>query len=170
MTNIRSPVQYDDTEISIEPEEDREFYLTGDTPIFKLRVRDLRGIRRKGRIFLTWHLLDVFTIRPLDIDIPPKGEKVYNLIKEWLHAEGVARYNLRLTGTIEEPKIPDKDIMKTGVHPLCSYLVKDRDWYNYQERQQRTLERFTKISTAFTIVMTFLTVILVCLTYLLWTS
>lgn len=165
----------------------KPFYLTGDTPLFKVEVYNPGAVRRHGKIALIWKLENLSTTQIINIDLRPREIEEYGLNREWLYTEGVARYDLR---NLEEPEeyaeLSDNILMKIvkNVHdidPLCSYYVRDRGMYKYKKAEQdqilksldkllcsveklyessNKLEKLTRWLIFLTIILTILTIIL----------
>jgi len=167
MVNIRDPpVEYHGILVSIVPDEDRPFYLTGDAPLFKLRVHNPGKERRYGRLFITWRLVNVLTIRDVKIDLEPGETEEYPLPREWLYTEGMAIYELRVMGPPEhypaQRSVSSEEIVKAPIHPLCSYWVCDKARYEYEEEFRgwtKNLVRLTRVLVGLTAALIFLTLL-----------
>ena len=143
MTVTRKPQTFHGLEISIVPYEADDFYLTGDDPLFKVKVQNLSMEKRFGKIALRWKLKDIYTKRIITIDIPPMQMKEYDLPREWLYTEGTAIYILKELDTPEKySEMSDKELEKMisdktiDIIPLCSYYVKDSGIFEYEKNKK----------------------------------
>jgi hypothetical protein len=153
--------------ISIEPVDEKPFYLTGDSPHFNVVIENQTSKIREGRVVVWWRLAKVLTIRPVKFKLNPLENQKYELPREWLYREGTAIYELKVM-----PKPPDyyaelsddetiylslQD--RLGVHPLCSYYVRDKDLYKYEEGYRNAIKKFSLITIGLTVLNVFLTII-----------
>jgi hypothetical protein len=133
MVTKREKINYYDLKISVEPIDEKPFYLTGDSPSFNVAIENQTSKKRKGKILVRWRLAEVLTLRVLKFELDPFANERYELPKEWLYRQGTAIYEL-----IVMPKPPDyyanvsdQEVVQRsqgmGIHPLCSYYVRDKD-------------------------------------------
>ncbi|MCX9025338.1 MAG: hypothetical protein OIN85_04490 [Candidatus Methanoperedens sp.] len=176
MTNIREPVLYEGLNISITRDESKPFYLTGDTPSFRVRVHNPSVEKRKfGKIALTWKLLRLKTKRIIPIDVPPKETKEYEIMREWLYTEGMARYDLQIIGPPEDYIDTTDEFLESmlsrrvfSIHPLCSYYVRDKETYEYEKAEHEERLKFDRSLNKLTWLLLLFTVAIVIFTALIF--
>jgi hypothetical protein len=169
MVTKREEIDYYGLRISIIPVEEKPFYLTGDTPLFSVMIRNPTPTKCKGKILVSWRLGELRTFRVIAFELEPYATGQYQLPREWLYREGTAIYELEvLPGPPEDyAGISDNDVIfqVTGqlgihnVHPLCSYYVRDKDLHRYEEDYRKTIKRFSLITIGLTIFNVILTVV-----------
>lgn len=147
MVTKREEIFYDNLWISIESEsEEKTFYLSGDTPLFRVIIRNENDKTRYGFILIRWILGNLDTLRPIKFEIGPHLTKKYDLLREWLYREGTGIYELRTMSKHSEEYTSENEIKSeyyssdTGLHPLCSYYVRDKDQFSYEERYKREMK------------------------------
>jgi len=160
MVAKREKIPYCDLEIFLEPVEEKPFYLTGESPSFRVVIENNTPNRRWGKIVLIWRLGDVHTIRILAFELDSSECGKYEIQREWLYCEGAARYDL-----IVMPKRPEDyadvadsrilqepNLLRYLIHPLCSYYVRDKDLYRYEEDYRNDIKTYSLITIGLTIV------------------
>ncbi|KXA91389.1 hypothetical protein AKJ57_01430 [candidate division MSBL1 archaeon SCGC-AAA259A05] len=168
MTNFRPPIESYGLRFSMTAKEEKDFYLTGDEPLFKLRVENPREKERKGIVVITWHLggSRFITTHPVGIDLKPDEIKEYPLKRDYLITPHVSNYNLRMVNKPEEimnaseftgDKLPEGDLseknirlpvevgnpkklLNTQVQTLCSFRVRDRATFEREQKLQKLRE------------------------------
>lgn len=176
MTNIREPVLYEGLNISITRDESKPFYLTGDTPSFRVRVHNPSvEKRRTGKIALTWKLLRVNNKRIIPIDVPPNKTEEYKLGKEWLYTVGMARYDLQIIGPPEDYIDTSEEFLELmlsrrvfSIHPLFSYYVRDKETYEYEKKEYEERLKIDRSLNKLTWLLLFFTVAIVIFTALIF--
>ncbi len=157
MVTKREKIDHEGLIISIVPIEEKPFYLTGKTPSFKGVIENPSSEeRRTGKLFFRWRLGDVHTIREVEFELEPQSKREYEIPKEWLYCEGTAIYELLL---IDIKRGPEQPFERYSVHPLCSYYVRDKDLYEYEESYRRTMRHYSRVTIGLTIVIIGLTIV-----------
>lgn len=139
MTDFREPpIDFHGLKISIFTEELKPFYLTGEKPLFKVRVYNPGTDKIDGYITIVWKLNNLSNIHKISIDIPPRETREYELPREWCFAEGTSRYyiqDLGDPGSRYDEETEKKLLEKKEIHPLCGYYVYDREIYGYEKKE-----------------------------------
>lgn len=183
MTDFREPpINHYGLEISMTTDERKPFYLTGDKPLFKVRIHNTVNKNIKGQITIIWKLENVINERRINIDVLQGEIKEYDMdvnneyLREWCFIEGTARYYLQDLGHPESKH--DEDTLKKLrekriIHPLCSYYIYNREIYrhekiNREERSKldRDMHKYTRDLRIYTIVITIFTVLIFLKEYL----
>ena len=158
MVTKREKIDYYDLKISVEPVDEEPFYLTGESPLFNVVIENQTSRRRVGKILVKWRLAEVLTLRVVKFDLNPKASEKYELPREWLYRQGTAVYELIVMPKSPDhyANIPDRQLIqgfnKMGIHPLCSYYVRDKDLHKYEEHHR-------KITIGLSVIVIILTVI-----------
>ena len=156
MVTIREKIDYQDLKVSVEPIEKKSFYLTGDMPSFKAIIENPTSKKRYGKLFFRWRLVNLKTQREVRFELKSFSKREYKLPKEWLYREGIATYEL-----IVMPKSPEDYVNQPpigrlsphlSIHPLCSYYVRDKDLYKYEESYRRAMRLYSLVIVGLTIV------------------
>jgi len=155
MVTLREKIEYHDLQISIESDEIPEsgFFLTGQTPLFKLVIENDTPNSRKGKILIRWRLGELTTHRIITFDVEPNSiNNKYDLEKEWLYREGTGIYELVIFSNRPEMSLKwtsegfVASARSAPIHPLCSYYVKDKDLYKYEKYHRIIIIGFTLIT------------------------
>jgi len=158
MVTKREKINHEGLIISIVPIEEKPFYLTGETPSFKVVIENPSSEERKGKLFFRWRLGDVRTIREVPFIIKPLSKSEDLIPKEWLYREGTAIYELFVTSLDAEPDLFELEAF-CPIHPLCSYYVRDKDLYEYEESYRRTMRHYSRVTIGLTTVIIVLTIV-----------
>lgn len=149
MVTKREEIEHEGLKISIEPIEEKAFYLTGETLAFKVVIENLSSKKQKGKLFFRWILGNVQTIRPVTFELNPLSKSEHEFPKEWLYREGTAIYELLVMPIHKERKLP---LERYSIHPFCSYYVRDKDLYNYEKAYRRAMMSCSLIIIVLTII------------------
>ena len=159
MVTKRERIEYDGLEVYIEPAEEKPFYLTGESPSFRLVIENRTPDRRYGMMVLIWRLGNVTTVRIIRFELGPLQRGEYDVVREWLYCEGTGRYDLIVmpgrpedyAGVPDNRILQDPNLRRYLIHPLCSYYVKDKDLYLYEEDYRKTIRKYSRITIGLTI-------------------
>lgn len=161
MVTKREQIDYYNLKISVEPVDEKPFYLTGDSPLFNVAIENQTSMRQQGKVVVRWRLAEVLTLRVVKFDLGPHASRKYELPREWLYRQGTAVYELIVMPQSPNhyASIPDQQVIQAchrmgihTIHPLCSYYVRDKDLHKYEERHR-------KITIGLSVVVIILTVI-----------
>ena len=145
VTPRESPVLYHGLEVTIRPlDAKKAFYRTGESPEFKLVVHNTTDKRRQGKILYWLRLRMNRTINVLGIVMDAHETKEYTLNREWLGEDGPGEYGIcDLPGPPEAYVNKSDDQLKKEfqdwkpVHPLCSFVIRDKDMVRSERREAR---------------------------------
>ena len=145
VTPREPPQPYRGMELSIRPLDPKtKFILTGDRPEFKLIVHNTTENRIHGKIlyYLKWSKNK--TINAVKIDVEPHKTEEYTLNREWLGDQDSYQYGIcELHNSPEEyESYSDNSLEKEyregmSVHPLCSFVVTDKEIVKSQRKMAR---------------------------------
>ncbi len=152
MVTKREEIDHEGLRISVRPIEEKPFYLTGETPAFRTIIRNQATEKRKGRLLFFWRLDSLLTRRVVDFELDPFSEIEYVFPREWLYREGTAIYELAvMPTTVSDNELEQYSFSNPSIHPLCSYYVRDKDLYEYEESYRRAMIIYTLIIIGLTI-------------------
>lgn len=158
MVTKREKIEYHGLKISVEPVEEKPFYLTGDSPSFRVVIENDTSNKQRGKIAVRWRLANVLTTRVVKFELDPFANEKYEIPREWLYREGTVIYELPVM-----PKPPEEyanvldervrqESARTSIHPLCSYYVRDKDLHKYEENYRKTIIGLTVVIIGLTII------------------
>jgi len=165
MVTRREKIDYYGLKISVEPVEEKPFYLTGNEPLFAVIIENQTSKKRKGKILIRWRLAEVLTLRIVKFELDSFESRRYELPREWLYREGTAVYELKVMPQTPDhyAELSDQEVasqgLEGGIHPLCSYYVRDKDLHKYEEDYRKTIKKFSLITIGLTVLNVLLTIL-----------